>query len=116
MSIDQTHVSKRLLLLMHKLNLNQKQLAAALQITQPAVSKYLNGRIPPAPVLLNLAKMSDLSMEWILTGGNDQAAMRVAEPKTEYQTSKRLSEKIERLPQEVQIQFENLINVLVLSL
>jgi len=49
-------------------NMNQEQLAAALGISQPAVSKYLKDRIPPGDILLKLARLSNTTIEWILTG------------------------------------------------
>lgn len=49
-------------------NLTQGQLALKLAISQPAVSKYLKERIPPADVLHNLAKLGQTTIEWILTG------------------------------------------------
>ena len=49
-------------------NLTQEQLAQELGISQPAVSKYLSERIPPADVLYNLAKLGKTTIEWILSG------------------------------------------------
>lgn len=49
-------------------NMKQEQLAAALGISQPAVSKYLKDRIPPGDILLKLARLSNTTIEWILTG------------------------------------------------
>lgn len=49
-------------------NLNQQQLAQKLDISQPAVSKYLKDRIPPAAILLKLAQLGATSIEWLLTG------------------------------------------------
>jgi len=60
-------ISKRINFIMFELGINQIQLAKMLNITQPAISKYLKGRVPPPFVLLNLAKFSGKSIEWILT-------------------------------------------------
>ena len=49
-------------------NLNQEQLAKKLHISQPAVSKYLKDRIPPAEILLKLARLGGTTIEWLLTG------------------------------------------------
>ena len=49
-------------------NLNQEQLAQKLDISQPAVSKYLKDRIPPAEILLKFARLGGTTIEWLLTG------------------------------------------------
>lgn len=52
------------------LDLNQKQFAKKLGITQPMVSKYEKGEIiPPAQVLLTIAKLGKTTVEKILEGG-----------------------------------------------
>ena len=51
------------------LDLNQKQFAKKLGITQPMVSKYEKGEIiPPAQILLKIAKLGKTSVENILEG------------------------------------------------
>jgi len=52
------------------LDLNQKQFAKKLGITQPMVSKYEKGGIiPPAQILLKIAKLGKTTIEGILEGG-----------------------------------------------
>lgn len=52
------------------LDLNQKQFAKNLGITQPMVSKYEKGEIiPPAQILLKIAKLGKTTIEMILEGG-----------------------------------------------
>ena len=52
------------------LDLNQKQFAKKLGITQPMVSKYEKGEIiPPAQILLIIAKLGKTTVEGILEGG-----------------------------------------------
>jgi len=52
------------------LDLNQKQFAKNLGITQPMVSKYEKGEIiPPAQILLTIAKLGKTTVEKILEGG-----------------------------------------------
>jgi len=52
------------------LDLNQKQFAKHLGITQPMVSKYEKGEIiPPAQILLTIAKLGKTTVEKILEGG-----------------------------------------------
>jgi transcriptional regulator with XRE-family HTH domain len=101
---------------MHALGMNQEQLAAALDVTQPAVSKYLKERIPPPLVLYKLARLSETTMEWILTGEKPDRVMRVAEAPATYQTRLTLIEKISRLPASVQKSIENLVDVLFANL
>jgi transcriptional regulator with XRE-family HTH domain len=110
---DGQKVAMRIQRLMKALNLNQQQLAEQLGITQPAISKYLQGRIPPADVLYNIAKMSQVTMEWILTGSEFKRKGQVAEPLSEYQSSSVLVEKLERLPAHVRKDFEQLLESLV---
>lgn len=113
MVLDGQKVAMRIQRLMKALNLNQQQLAEQLGITQPAISKYLQGRIPPADVLYNLARMSQVSMEWILTGSELQQKGQVAESLSKYQASPVLAEKFERLPAHVRKDFEQLLESLV---
>ncbi len=52
------------------LDLNQKQFAKKLGITQPMVSIYEKGEIiPPAQILLKIAKLGKTTIEGILEGG-----------------------------------------------
>ena len=51
------------------LDMNQKRFARKLGITQPMVSKYENGEIiPPAEILLKIAKLGKTTIERILEG------------------------------------------------
>jgi len=61
-------VSRRIDWIRRQNQLTQEQLAAILKISQPAVSKYLRQRIPPAEALLKLAELGQTTIEWILTG------------------------------------------------
>jgi transcriptional regulator with XRE-family HTH domain len=110
---DGQKVAMRIQRLMRALNLNQQQLAEQLGITQPAISKYLQGRIPPADVLYNLAKISQVTMEWILTGSEFRRDGQIAEPMPEYQSGSILVEKLERLPVHIRKDFEQLLESLV---
>ncbi len=55
--------------------LNQQQLARHLGISQPAVSKYLKNRIPPAEILFKLARLGATTVEWLLTGKKEHFVM-----------------------------------------
>ena len=51
------------------LDLNQKQFAKKLGITQPMVSKYEKGQIiPPAQILLRIAKLGKTTVDQLLEG------------------------------------------------
>ena len=51
------------------LDMSQKQFAEKLGITQPMVSKYEKGEtIPPAQILLKIAKLGKTTVEKILEG------------------------------------------------
>lgn len=98
MEINPEEVNGRISLLMQKLGTNQKELAGLLGVTQPAVSKYLNGRVPPPEVLLKLAGAADTTIEWILSGKNLAAAGQVSEPSAGYNGMTSMDNKVARLP------------------
>ena len=86
-----------------QLNLSQEQLALKLNISQPAVSKYLKTRIPPADVLLRLANFGQTTVEWILTGEKKYFYQRgnsiVSDQQNEYiDFDLQLAAKISKLP------------------
>jgi transcriptional regulator with XRE-family HTH domain len=112
MKLNSTQISERILMVMQNLNCSQKEFARQLQITQPAVSKYLNGRIPPATVLFKLAKITNTSIEWILTGQHKSSPKPgyIAEPMTHYQIHSKLIDKIQSLPEPIKIKIINLID------
>ena len=108
--IDQKEVAERITYLMHKMRLNQQQFADLLGVTQPAVSKYLKKRIPPAQVLLKLARASSTTIEWILAGSGDKSSLRVAEPSIAYSPSLSLEQKFRQLPLPLQNNLENMVD------
>jgi len=112
MEIDGRSVAARMMRLMSVLHLNQQTLAQQLHITQPAVSKYLQGRIPPAEILLKLARLGGVTVEWILTGSTELNKKRVAEPPRDYQTADDLIQRIKRLPPELAQEIKQLVHVL----
>ncbi len=113
MVIDDQKVALRLQRLMKALNMTQQQMAEAIGITQPAISKYLQGRIPPADVLFRIAQLSQVSMEWILSGAVTGTSGKISEPLTGYMTDTALLQKLERLPAGVRKDFEQLLESLV---
>ena len=110
MEIDQKRVSERIIVIMQKLSLNQKQLADLLGITQPAVSKYLHDRIPPAQILFKIAQISGKSMEWFLTGDSANLSYRIAEPGMSYNGRIKIEKKIALLPKGISQGLEALID------
>jgi len=111
--LNPAQVSDRIKFIMRKLNLNQAGLAKALEITQPAVSKYLNKRMPPVEIIFRLAILGKVSMEWLLTGKHGPAAKHVAEPAAHYQTAPVSPDQISDLPPQVQGALRILIDYLV---
>ena len=99
-------------------NLNQEQLAAKLNISQPAVSKYLKDRIPPADILLKLANLGGTTVEWILTGEKKHFyvddTMYIKEKEKSYMvdTDIQLAFKIARLKPKAKQTIKNLIDML----
>ena len=102
MDNTQMEINGRITRLMEGLGLNQKQFADLLGVTQPAVSKYLRNRIPPALVLLKLANLAGTSVEWILTGKYPGRPSTVAESAADYVVLNSLTRKIENLTPAVQ--------------
>lgn len=113
MDLVQKEIAERISLLMSRLTVNQKQFAGLLGVTQPAVSKYLRDRTPPAPILLKLAELTGTSIEWILTGRENSKAPRAAEPLGSYSVAKALTLKIEQLPAAVQRGLLDLVDSLL---
>jgi transcriptional regulator with XRE-family HTH domain len=102
-------IAARIAEVMNQSGYNQQQFAEILGITQPAISNYLKGRIPPAQVLIKLAKIADVSVDWILTG-EDRFTGRVSEAGNEYRLSMTLPDKVRKLPIEVQNALEVLVD------
>jgi transcriptional regulator with XRE-family HTH domain len=98
MKIDPLQVAGRVQEVMDLLQLTQQQLAQRLEITQPAISKYLRGRIPPPEVLWKLSELSGNTMEWFLTGKRGETALKLAESRAAYDNQQSLPDRIDRLP------------------
>jgi len=71
MKINKKNVGRRIKKIrVIDLDMNQKRFAKKLGITQPMVSKYEKGEtIPPAAILLKIAKLGKITVEKILEGG-----------------------------------------------
>ncbi len=88
----------------------QEELAAYLQISQSAVSTYLRDRIPPAEILLRLARLGNTTIEWILTGKKsylfasdkeELSPMSIQEPGVSYDTDWMVAKKVAGLDTEL---------------
>ncbi len=112
-------VRKRIDWIRRQQGLSQEQFARRLRISQPAVSMYLNRRIPPADVLLRMARLGNTTIEWILTGEKSylyrpsDSDTHLSEPETPYDAEWELLHKINRLPLEVRHALHVLIDRLL---
>ena len=66
--LDKAAIGQRIKQLRKARGLRQWQMAELLGATQPAVHKYENGILPEVKRLLELARIGNTSIEWILTG------------------------------------------------
>jgi transcriptional regulator with XRE-family HTH domain len=112
MNIDHVQVASRIRGIMRGLGLTQAGLAQALSTTQPAVSKYLQGRMPPAEVLYRLAGLAEVSMEWILTGRDTRSFQWIAEPSGTYQTDHAIDARLASLPENIRNAVQTVIEYL----
>jgi transcriptional regulator with XRE-family HTH domain len=61
---------------MQDLQVTQAELAARADVSQGAVSRYLNGKASPkAEELLRIAGALGVTMEWLLTGNQDHVTV-----------------------------------------
>ena len=95
-------VSDRIREVMKQLNMTQNDLAESLGISQPAVSLYLQGRIPPADILYKIAQIGYTSIEWMLTGQDIQKGYSVQEKKPLYGNQQTLLSLWKELPTNIQ--------------
>jgi len=108
-------VAERITQIMKWSEITQKVLADYLNISQPAVSLYLQGRMPPADVLLKIAKLGDTTVEWILTGEStpSKRTVHVKEEKIAYGSEVVLYELWRQLPGNIRQAFLNLLKQVV---
>jgi transcriptional regulator with XRE-family HTH domain len=114
---NRQEIARRILDFMHRQHLTQKGFAELLEVTQPAVSKYLQGRIPPPAILLKLSRLSGNSIEWFLTGSTSlPAAGKIAENRAVYAGRTPLIDRIDQLPQSLQKSIADLVESIILEL
>jgi len=66
--LNKKEIGKRIKRLRKEKGLKQWQMADILGATQPAIHKYENGILPEVKRLLELARVGNTTVEWILTG------------------------------------------------
>jgi transcriptional regulator with XRE-family HTH domain len=66
--LDKAVIGERIKFLRKSKGLRQWQMAQMLGATQPAIHKYENGILPEVKRLLEIARIGNTSIEWILTG------------------------------------------------
>ncbi len=116
MEIDQKGIGERIEVIRKRMGFTQQELARALGITQSAVSKYLNNRIPPADVLFRLAQLGKTTMEWILCGEKSywyaSETVAVREEDVAYDADLGLARQIARLPRPAREALVTLVHLL----
>lgn len=50
----------------------QYKITKELNLSKNAITNYVNGRVPKAEILYSIAKMLNVSMEWLLTGSESK--------------------------------------------
>lgn len=101
-------LAKRIREIMRKKNMTQQQLSTLLGISQPAVSLYLQGRMPPADVLYQIAQLDNTSVEWLITGQEMEKSL-VKEKAPVYGDQYVLLKLWDRLPSPIQKDLLNLM-------
>ncbi len=94
-------LADRIAQVMQELGVTQQEFARLVGISQPAISLYLKGRVPPADVLYRMAQIAGVSMEWLLGSESSEPRM-VRESPPAYGKQVVLLELWERLPAEIQ--------------
>ncbi|MFZ0390287.1 MAG: helix-turn-helix transcriptional regulator [Calditrichia bacterium] len=105
-----SETSKRIRKIMKEKKLTQQNLSQLLQISQPSISQYLQGRIPPANVLHEIAKIGNTTMEWLVSGKNPPEAGQVQETPAVYGPHHEVLEVWEKLPDNIQKSMLKLMN------
>lgn len=108
-------IGQRIGQIMARAGITQNGLADYLSISQPAVSLYLQGRLPPADVLLKIAKLGNTTIEWILTGeaSVSKKITQIKEEKIAYGSEVVLFELWRQLPENLKKSFLNLLKQVV---
>ena len=113
--LDKIQMSERIQQIMKNVGITQKGLANYLNISQPAISLYLQGRMPPADILLKIAQLGDTTVEWILTGETDSSPqiLKIGEETTVYGSDRILHELWNQIPENTRHTFITLLKQFV---
>lgn len=113
MSIKASAVCSRIDSIRRQKQLSQEQLAQTIQVSQPAISRYLRDRIPPAVVLLRLARLGQTSIEWILCGDAGQDSENyISEPRASYGGQEDCGTLLKHMPTDMRQALEKLMRVM----
>ena len=104
MLINKKEIARRIQQIMDDTGITQQELADLMGISQPAVSLYLKGRMPPPAVLLQIARLGETTVEWMLTGekGNEGNSSSVREKRPVYGNQIPLLILWKQLPENIQ--------------
>lgn len=101
--------------IMQKKNFTQQHLSELLEISQPALSNYLKGRMPPADVLYQIARLDNTTVEWLLTGRKLKQTTSVHESQPAYGNEYLMLKFWRKLPAKIQKDLLVLVNHLIES-
>lgn len=109
------NLQQRMIMIMEDKKLTQKDLSDMLSVSQPAISLYLKGRMPPADVLYRLAQIADTSIEWLLTGKETKRGYYVHEQKVLYGNQYLILDLWKKIPSNIQRDLLNLIRHILME-
>jgi transcriptional regulator with XRE-family HTH domain len=93
--IDKRALGRRIREVRREAGLRQRELAAFLGTTQSAIHKYERGVIPEPRRLLEIARVGETTVEWLLTGRHGETAG--SQRRRPSDRTLRMAEEIERL-------------------
>lgn len=93
--IDKHALGRRIREVRREAGLRQRELAALLGTTQSAIHKYERGVIPEPRRLLEIARVGETSVEWLLTGRHGEAGGSARRRPSD--RTLRMAEEVERL-------------------
>lgn len=93
--IDKRALGRRIREVRREAGLRQRELAGILGTTQSAIHKYERGVIPEPRRLLEIARVGETSVEWLLTGRHGEGGGSLRRRPSDL--TLRMAEEIERL-------------------
>jgi transcriptional regulator with XRE-family HTH domain len=107
--MSSAQLPQRIRQVMNEMKISQNQLSDILGISQPAISLYLKGRMPPADVLYRIARLAHTSVEWLLSGTEGTPPAAVHEKSAVYGREAALLELWRKLSPPLQNDILNLL-------